>query len=183
MIRKALDHLPGYEFGDDGSVWSEWAGAGYGGGTRRTGVWRKLKLTRANNGYVMLSLRDRAIGVHRLILEAFCGPCPAGMEACHNNGDRSDNRIDNLRWDTRKANHQDKHRHGTAQVGERGPSAKLTNADAEEIRRLRRRGTLQRVLAKRFGVAQATISDVVRCRTFKPDAIKRIEREQGGDAA
>jgi hypothetical protein len=34
--------------------------------------------------------------VHRLVLETFVGSCPAGMEACHNNGIRTDNRLENL---------------------------------------------------------------------------------------
>ncbi|WP_396897297.1 NUMOD4 motif-containing HNH endonuclease [Mycolicibacterium fortuitum] len=51
--------------------------------------------------------------VHRLVLETFVGPCPAGMEACHNNGDRFDNRLENLRWDTRSNNNLDKNKHGT----------------------------------------------------------------------
>ena len=35
--------------------------------------------------------------VHRLVLEAFVGPNPPGLECCHNNGDPSDNRVENLR--------------------------------------------------------------------------------------
>jgi len=42
--------------------------------------------------------------VHRLVLEAFVGPCPDGMECCHNDGDRTNNRLENLRWDTHKNN-------------------------------------------------------------------------------
>jgi len=42
--------------------------------------------------------------VHRLVLEAFVGPCPHGCEACHRNNDPSDNRIENLRWDTKQSN-------------------------------------------------------------------------------
>lgn len=40
------------------------------------------------------------------------GPCPDGMEACHNNGDQLDNRIENLRWDTHSANIYDQVAHG-----------------------------------------------------------------------
>jgi len=45
--------------------------------------------------------------VHRLVLEAFVGPRPEGYVACHGNDDPTDNRLDNLRWDTRSANTYD----------------------------------------------------------------------------
>lgn len=51
--------------------------------------------------------------VHRLVLLAFVGPCPDGMEACHRNDVPDDNRIENLRWDTRAANVADSVRNGT----------------------------------------------------------------------
>ena len=50
--------------------------------------------------------------IHRLVLEAFVGPCPEGMETCHNNGVRTDNRLENLRWDTSSANNDDIVKHG-----------------------------------------------------------------------
>ncbi|MDV2474211.1 hypothetical protein F8M49_29970 [Rhodococcus zopfii] len=50
--------------------------------------------------------------VHRLVLEAFAGPAPTGMVCCHNNGDGTDNRLENLRWDTLSSNSQDTVRHG-----------------------------------------------------------------------
>lgn len=56
--------------------------------------------------------RRRVFFVHRLVLEAFEGPCPPGMESCHNNGDRQDNRRSNLRWGTKPSNAQDTLRHG-----------------------------------------------------------------------
>lgn len=49
---------------------------------------------------------------HRAVLLAFIGPCLDGMECCHNNGDPLDNRLENLRWDTRQANTIDKINHG-----------------------------------------------------------------------
>ena len=57
-------------------------------------------------------------GVHKhfrvatLVLLAFAGPRPPGMEACHANGDASDDRLENLRWDTSSANKFDTVRHG-----------------------------------------------------------------------
>ena len=51
--------------------------------------------------------------VHRLVMAAFVGPCPDGMEVCHNNGDPTDNRLTNLRYDTHRSNIMDKANHGT----------------------------------------------------------------------
>lgn len=62
----------------------------------------------SEKGYpgVKLSLNGKKTGhlVHRLMLEAFVGPCPPGLEGCHRNDVSTDNRIENLRWDTRSAN-------------------------------------------------------------------------------
>ncbi|GJJ22261.1 NUMOD4 motif-containing HNH endonuclease [Mycolicibacterium mageritense] len=66
--------------------------------------------TSPTTGYVCVTLVDanrglkRYANIHRLVLDAFVGPCPDGMEACHNDGDRANARLDNLRWDTRSAN-------------------------------------------------------------------------------
>lgn len=66
--------------------------------------------------HVRLSLDGKVYtrSVHRLVLEAFVGPCPERMEACHSNGVPDDNRATNLRWDTREANWEDRKRHAAA---------------------------------------------------------------------
>lgn len=51
--------------------------------------------------------------VHALVMLAFVGPCPEGMEVCHENGTANDNRLVNLRYDTVSANRLDSVRHGT----------------------------------------------------------------------
>ncbi len=50
--------------------------------------------------------------VHSAVLEAWVGPRPKGMHACHNNGKPEQNFLQNLRWDTPKGNVADipKHR-------------------------------------------------------------------------
>lgn len=50
--------------------------------------------------------------IHRLVLDAFVGPCPPGMECAHLNGIPSDNRLENLRWCTPAENYADRIRQG-----------------------------------------------------------------------
>lgn len=57
--------------------------------------------------------------VHRLVLEAFVGPCPPGMECRHLNGDSGDNHLRNLQWGTPSENQFDKVRHGTHHYAKR----------------------------------------------------------------
>lgn len=119
------------------------------------------------NGYRYFILNDdegkpqTRLG-HRLVLEAFVGPCPDGMEACHNNGDRTDNRIENLRWDTAKANQADRRKHGTDLRGEALPYAKLTAEKVREIRKRAEAGEKQTVLAKEFGVGDPQIHRIIK---------------------
>lgn len=51
--------------------------------------------------------------VHRIVLEAFDGPCPEGQECRHLDGDANNNRRTNLRWGTRSENNDDAVEHGT----------------------------------------------------------------------
>ena len=59
------------------------------------------------NGYLGLTLcrpgRRRMATIHRLVLEAFVGPCPPGHEAGHLNHVRHDNRRVNARGITWRA--------------------------------------------------------------------------------
>lgn len=80
--------------------------------------WRGRVLAAGTNrhGYPLVALsRSSDISskkVHRLVLEAFVGPCPDGMEACHNDGNWANAELVNLRWDTPSANQHDRVRHG-----------------------------------------------------------------------
>jgi hypothetical protein len=89
--------------------------------------------------------------VHVLVLEAFCGPCPEGMEAAHWNGVRSDCRLWNLRWATRAENQADKVRHG---------KTKLTPEKVMEIRESLALGFPQRIIAKDFGISGCAVSHI-----------------------
>lgn len=58
-------------------------------------------------------LKAKAMYVHRLVLLAFVGLPPGGLQACHNDGNAGNNCLDNLRWDTQSSNMHDRVKHGT----------------------------------------------------------------------
>ena len=97
------------------------------------------------------------------MIESFVGPAPAGMECCHENGNETDDRLSNLRWDTHSGNLLDRRRHGTNVEGEKVNTAKLTAADVAEIRRI---GRPLKPLAERFGVSETQISNILNRRSW-----------------
>lgn len=78
---------------------------------------RVLKPSLDSYGYHIVTLRysgrRRTFKIHRLVLLAFVGDPPPGSVTCHNNGDRVDNRLENLRYGTVTDNNRDTVRHGT----------------------------------------------------------------------
>jgi hypothetical protein len=64
-------------------------------------------------GYLRINLRNGGQRitrcVHAIVLEAFVGPRPPKMDACHfPDPNPSNNNLNNLRWDTRQANSMDR---------------------------------------------------------------------------
>lgn len=117
-----------------------------------------MSLLSVGGGYRAVCFgREHRTYVHRLVLEAFVGPCPLGMEACHWDGNRAANHADNLRWDTRSANRDDARRHGTLVRGERMPWAVLTDDLVRYIRSVpNSRGVIPR-LVQELGVSRNAI--------------------------
>lgn len=162
--------FPGYRVGNDGSVWSNFIP-----GTHATGgPWKRMssaEQSRTSHQHVVLcnGSRNHATRlVHRLVLEVFVGPCPAGMECCHNDGDASNNCVDNLRWDTLAANRQDMVTHGRSTSGRKSVWAKLTDEIVCRIRIDCAAGVLlQREIAAKYGVTQTLISQIARRKIWK----------------
>lgn len=134
------------------------------GGQKRTYGSRLLRPSFAHGGYPQVNLRRGGMPypwrVHVLVALAFIGSRPSGMEVCHNNGNPSDCRLSNLRYDTPANNAADKRRHGTARVHERHPGARLSGQDVEIIRSLLRSGAKQRAVAAAFGISRANVSAI-----------------------
>ncbi len=124
-----------------------------------------------NWGYLRLSLwRNGAIRnfrVHRLVATAFLGPCPDGHEINHLDGNKLNNRADNLEYCTSKQNKQHATKLGLAAKGNNYPNAKLSDALVKELRRRHAAGESYRTLAKICSVSFTTIFFAVTGRTWK----------------
>src|SRR5262245_14943443 len=158
--------FPAYRVGTDGSLWScfrRGRGRGQPAGSR-FGAWHQIKGNISLRGHLFVHLngsgKTRRRFIHNLVLEAFVGPCPPGMECCHGDGNPANNRLVNLRWGTRCDNREDARRHGTLLFGSRNPSAKLTEEEVREIRRLCQQGLAQGKIAKWFSVSVRTIAQI-----------------------
>jgi len=116
--------IPGYEgwyeISSQGRVRARerqiWHGANrWGKGFWRTRAARLIKPSLTRRYYRVTLQREgrrEQLAVHRLVLAAFIGPCPPGMEGCHADDDPSNNHLSNLRWDTTSANVLDQVRNG-----------------------------------------------------------------------
>lgn len=82
-------------------------------GTDRHGVKRQKPAAALVCFQTEAGARKQYFYVHALVLSAFVGPRPTGMEACHGDGDGLNNRLGNLRWDTHAENVKDSIKHGT----------------------------------------------------------------------
>jgi len=111
---------------------------------------------------ITFSLSNKSFNfkVCRLVLLAFVGPCPEGMECRHLDGNPANNRIGNLVWGTKKENIADKKRHGTHVQGSKQNGAKLKERDVRRICRLLAQGEGPTEISRKFGVHQVTITDI-----------------------
>ena len=97
----------------------------------------------------------------RLVLEAFVGPCPDGMECCHWDDNKDNNKLENLRWGTDKNNADDRVRNGRGFLGnhcKKGNDNAHSILNEEQVREARilrkqdRKTWTWKQLADRYGV-------------------------------
>src|SRR5262245_14917428 len=128
--------FPGYQVSNTGRVRSclQLVSAGGGRGFKSVLGEDGFELKPIQQKYLKVNLhrngKKHLKCVHILVMEAFVGRCPPGMEACHNDGNPTNNDVSNLRWDTHKSNCADKQTHGTIAAGERNGRSKITESQA-----------------------------------------------------
>lgn len=160
-----IESFHGYAVGNDGYVWSIWTHNGH--QRRRIGNrWKRMRPQPDGEGYLGVNLfrdgKPYRRKVHLLVLRAFFGPRPKGLEACHNNGRVWDCHMSNLRWDTHSSNMRDRLKHGTDGRGAKNGNAKLTEDRVREIKAALRYGETKKSIAQRYGVSPSCVSGIAR---------------------
>ena len=123
-------------------------------------------------GYLYVGIKNN-IGkvkmkpVHRLVLDSFVSRCPKGFEACHNDDNKINNRLENLRWGTRSDNIHDSYRNGKRSLGEKHPASKLSDEIIITIREMYRSGFRQCDISEVTGIHFTQIHYIVKRKTWK----------------
>jgi hypothetical protein len=162
---RAIPGCPGYAVSDDGRVFSA-----YSSGPRPPGDYLERRAKPNRDGHLVVAMYGKACYrhpfVHQLVMLAFVGPCPTGLETRHVDGDPANNRLSNRCYGTRKQNGEDKVRHGRSLKGSRASCAKLNEAAVAVIKALLREGVGQSELGRWFGVSSTAIRSVGIGRTW-----------------
>lgn len=106
MIWYDIPDFPGYKISPEGQVLS-----------LKFSEPRVMKQWISTTGYWSVVLRRDGryanCKIHILLMRTFRGPCPPGQNVCHNDGNKLNIALSNLRYDTTSANNFDLVRHGT----------------------------------------------------------------------
>jgi len=139
-IWKAIPGCRGYEVSNFGRVKSLDRYIPYSGCTGKGYRLWKGRILSPREGSLRSPYKTVYVGrkgnerIHTLVMQTFIGPRPKGMQVCHNNRNKFDNRLENLRYDTPRNNILDRELHGTDNKGERHGMSKLTAKDVRNIR-------------------------------------------------
>lgn len=135
-----------------------------------------LRIGKTGYYYVIVSLGSRknrkAFKIHKAVAETFIPNVNNYPCINHKDGNKLNNRVDNLEWCTQKYNVLHAYRIGTHKAisGTNNKNAKLTLEDLKYIRENYKAGDKNfgcRALAKKFNIAHQTISCAIRYKTYK----------------
>lgn len=148
--------------------WDQYYEVSSDGYIRRIHTGRILRPCLTHYGYPSVSLRcpgrSQSMVVHRIVTLAFLGKREPGMTVNHKDGNKTNNRLDNLEYMSLRDNIRHAVKTLGFSVGSANSQAKLTEADAIQIRQLSKsfKGV---ALAKRFATTPTNI-----CRILKGKA-------------
>lgn len=130
-----------------------------------SGCWLWTAST-GSHGYGQIGNAAKMLLAHRVAWEFRVGPIPAGAFLCHRCDVRRCVNPAHLFVGSQTDNMRDAKAKGRTCRGQSRPLAKLNEEDVRLIRRLRVDGLGMLTIARRFGVAKATVQDVIAGRSW-----------------
>jgi hypothetical protein len=109
---------------------------------------------------LMVNNKLKSFRIHRLVASAFIGKDT--REINHKNGNKQDNRVENLEYCTRSENLLHAFKTGLAQArrGDKNGNSKVTVPDVIAIRRLVLLNVPSREIGEIFGINKSTVLDI-----------------------
>lgn len=138
---------------------------------KNSGRTKVLKPSESDDGYLKTMLQNDKGGynswaIHKWIASAYLGEKPAGKEINHKDGNKLNNRPDNLEFCSRSENmtHAYKNNLLTCKRGSLNGMAKISEQDVKEIRFHAEKYAPRygrKYLAEKYGISEAHIKDIV----------------------
>ncbi len=114
----------------------------------------------SQKGYRRVTIARETAFIHTLVAKAFCANPENKPQVNHRDGDKLNNRADNLEWVTNQENRN----HAVAMNLHPNRSSgfcKISPKQVTEVQRLYHEGFLQKEIAEHYEVRQQTISKVL----------------------
>lgn len=120
------------------------------------------------NYYVRCGKQRKHVYLHTLLALAYKSNPYGYTQVRHLDGNKLNNKLNNLKWGTQAQNNEDKRRHGTDNSGERCGTGKLKEVEVRQVWSLLQEGdATQSEIARTYGVARSTINDILHNRTWR----------------
>jgi len=130
-----------------------------------------LKNLLCASGYYVVNFYIERIrkthNIHRLVAEAFMGPCPEGKEVNHIDGNRLNNVLSNLEYISHRENMKHASELGLLRRGVRNRNAKLIESQVREILSLRNSGLSSIEIGLQYGVHSTNIRQIWKRKAWK----------------